>query len=1003
MTGLDFLLGSGGVEAAARSAWREPAATLVRGLGLEDALGGAPSEGFELDGAASLRILVCGSLDLFHVAADTAIRRHLLAVHAGGVVFGTGMAPPHGRIVVIASHDAQFATTDMAAALAGVAGDAAATQALDHALTNWLGALAAVALPSARPQSLQIVDAAQTRELTGPSLVRGGTLWLPAAQIRHALCADGDALATANAAVPHGLWAQPAGVAPVAAMATTDWFTSADPIGDLAVFQAVAVAAAVASLDRRAHAEADRVATVAPLRRDVLGSALDRLAQVMTPGARVRALANREPLIAAAETVWAALGIAGQLSTAAQARIGAARDPVTTLAREAGLHVRKVRLDDPNWWRGDHGPLLAWRQHGDERRPCALVAPRPGAYRLVDPQVGTSEPVDAALAAQIAEEAYAFTEPFPAGELSGGAVFRFALRGARRDIAVIAGMAVLTGFLSLVVPLVTGWIVDPVIPDAELDRLRVLTGVLIVAAFATMSFSLVQSLSSLRLEGNMANRVESAVWDRLLRVPVSFFRTYTVGDLANRAQGIDQMRSLLTGSALTTLLHSVTILFSLGFMVYVAWRLAAVALVAAVIYSTVIILVGRRILSHNRETMRLTGQIQGLVLQLLNAVAKLRTAGAETSAYARWAEPYARLMRVTYAQQRLNMLLAVFKNGFHFVVVAGLIGVVAWQGGEFWAMFRTPETWAQIDATVLHKILPTAAFVSFNAAFGQFIGSVFGVTQTLVGLTNLKVLYDRVKPILDAEIEDEDGFEDPGEIAGGVEFADICFRYAPDAPPVLDGLSFSVEPGSFVAVVGPSGAGKSTLIRLLLGFDQPESGSIFYGGQDLAHLDKRLLRRQLGVVLQNGRALAGSVFDNIAAGSNVSRDDVMAAARLAGLEKDIAQLPMGFETYLGEGASTLSGGQRQRLMIARAVVNKPKLLIFDEATSALDNETQALVSDGLAALDATRLVIAHRLSTIVNADRILVLSGGRIAEQGTYAELLAKDGLFAQLAKRQIA
>lgn len=391
------------------------------------------------------------------------------------------------------------------------------------------------------------------------------------------------------------------------------------------------------------------------------------------------------------------------------------------------------------------------------------------------------------------------------------------------------------------------------------------------------------------------------------------------------------------------------------------------------------------------------------MLQLLGAVGKLRVAGAETGAYARWAAPYSHLMGVSYDQQRLNMLLIVFKNVFNFLTIGALIGVIAWLSGELFAVFETPTTWARIDAEALHKELPTATFVAFHVAYGQFLGAVYGISQTLVKLTNLKPLYERIQPIFDEEIEDDAGFEDPGQLSGAIEIADVQFRYAPEAPLVLRGLTMNIRSGEFVAIVGTSGAGKSTLVRLLLGFDKAESGSVFYDGQDLVHLDKRLLRRQFGVVLQNGRALAGSLFDNIAAGANVTRDDAMEAARLAGLAKDIEQLPMGLDTYLSEGASTLSGGQRQRLMIARAIVSRPKILIFDEATSALDNETQALVSKGLEEFDATRIVIAHRLSTIVHADRIFVLDQGQVAEQGTYDELMAKDGVFAQLAKRQIA
>jgi ATP-binding cassette subfamily C protein len=216
-------------------------------------------------------------------------------------------------------------------------------------------------------------------------------------------------------------------------------------------------------------------------------------------------------------------------------------------------------------------------------------------------------------------------------------------------------------------------------------------------------------------------------------------------------------------------------------------------------------------------------------------------------------------------------------------------------------------------------------------------------------------------------------------------------------------VSLQCRPGEFVALVGPSGSGKSTLLRLLLGFEAPEAGAIRYDRRDLAALDARAVRRQIGTMLQNGRLLAGDIFTNIVGASTLTLEDAWAAARLAGLDEDIRQLPMGMHTVLSDGASTLSGGQRQRLLIARAIVHKPRLLFFDEATSALDNRTQEIVGESLERLAVTRLVIAHRLSTIQKADRIYVLERGRIVESGTYRELMQRRGVFAALARRQLA
>ena len=237
---------------------------------------------------------------------------------------------------------------------------------------------------------------------------------------------------------------------------------------------------------------------------------------------------------------------------------------------------------------------------------------------------------------------------------------------------------------------------------------------------------------------------------------------------------------------------------------------------------------------------------------------------------------------------------------------------------------------------------------------------------------------------------------------GAIEASRLRFRYKEDLPIVLNDVSFTINPGEFVAFVGHSGSGKPTLFRLLLGFEKPESGFIHFDGLDLDDIDPQALRRQMGVVLQNGRITDGDIFTNIIGTAPLSIDDAWEAARAAGLDKDIEAMPMGMHTVISEGGGGLSGGQRQRLLIARAIVHRPRILLFDEATSALDNQTQSTVSRSLEQLNATRIVIAHRLSTILHADRIFVFDQGGIVQQGTYDELMAQEGLFRDLAQRQI-
>jgi ATP-binding cassette subfamily C protein len=300
------------------------------------------------------------------------------------------------------------------------------------------------------------------------------------------------------------------------------------------------------------------------------------------------------------------------------------------------------------------------------------------------------------------------------------------------------------------------------------------------------------------------------------------------------------------------------------------------------------------------------------------------------------------------------------------------------------------------------KPFTTGEFLAFLAAFTQFLTATLLMSSSVVSVLNIVPLYERAQPIFHTLPEVSAAKSTPGDLRGDIEISHVTFRYKPNTPPILRDISVSVQTGRFVAFVGPSGSGKSTLFRLLLGFETPESGAIYYDGQDLAGLDIQEVRRQMGVVLQNGRLVNADIFTNIVGSAPLTMEDAWEAVRLAGMEPDIRQMPMGMHTVIGEGGGSLSGGQRQRLMIARAIVGKPRVILFDEATSALDNETQSCVSRSLEKLQATRIVIAHRLSTVMNADCIYVMDKGVVVQSGTFTELMAQGGLFHELAKRQL-
>jgi NHLM bacteriocin system ABC transporter ATP-binding protein len=424
-------------------------------------------------------------------------------------------------------------------------------------------------------------------------------------------------------------------------------------------------------------------------------------------------------------------------------------------------------------------------------------------------------------------------------------------------------------------------------------------------------------------------------------------------------------------------------LLNLGLLFFYSWQLALIAVVVALINIVVTIVSGILTLRQVRPLLERQGKLSGVVVQLINGVTKLRVAGAESRAFAYWGKEYRQQLSLILRTQGIEDNMAVINKILPAITTAAL----------FW-----------FAITLLKQSqggLSTGTFLAFNAAFGTFIGGVTSLSTTVIDVLQVLPLWKRAEPILSAIPEVDVNKSDPGRLVGKLTVDHVIFRYRDDGALTLDDVSIQADPGQFIALVGPSGSGKSTLFRLLLGFDTPESGSIYYDGQDLNGLNLRAVRRQLGVVLQNSRLMSAPLFENIASGALITVEEAWEAARMAGFAADIEAMPMGMHTIVSEGGTNLSGGQRQRLLIARSLVLKPKILLFDEATSALDNHTQAIVSQSLEQLKVTRIVIAHRLSTIRNADRIYVLDAGRIVQQGTFAELAEQEGLFAQLIARQ--
>jgi len=640
------------------------------------------------------------------------------------------------------------------------------------------------------------------------------------------------------------------------------------------------------------------------------------------------------------------------------------------------LRMREVSLGNVDW--ADDGmPLLLFRR-GDDA-PWVAAPRTTRGWDLIEPVSGARQDMTAARLEEFRSHGVMLYRALPE-DLTIKRVLRFALTGSGEDVRRAILAAALVSLLGLFTPIIAGVIVDDIIPHARVGGLTPLIAVLAAVALATATLALARAIALVRIGGRSSVQFQAGLWDRVMRLPTGFFRRYSVGDLVMRLSSVEKVRGLVSGVGVSALLSGVFSTVNLVLMLYFDWRLGLIAGTVALLAAAAIVFLTWLQLGLLRDVIERQGQVTGILLELLSGVAKLKVAAAESRAFNHWAEAFAGQRRSKYRADRLRN---------HMTLVAGLLPAVFTI-----VLFVSVGARGGIDVS---------SFIAFNVALGQFVLGIVLATVTVTQMLTAVPLFERLQPILQAKPETSRPTGTVEPLRGGIAVDGVSFRYHREGANVLNDVSLTVEPGEFVAVVGPSGSGKSTLVRLLLGFERPVEGTVYYDGRDLGQLDLRSVRQQLGVVLQNARLTTGTVIENIIGSRRLSTEDAMAAARMAGLTADIDGLPMGIQTYVSEGGATLSGGQRQRILIARALVRRPRILLFDEATSALDNATQAVVARSLEKLNVTRVVIAHRLSTIQNADRIYVMQAGRIVQHGTFDELMAEDGLFRALARRQIA
>jgi NHLM bacteriocin system ABC transporter ATP-binding protein len=448
-----------------------------------------------------------------------------------------------------------------------------------------------------------------------------------------------------------------------------------------------------------------------------------------------------------------------------------------------------------------------------------------------------------------------------------------------------------------------------------------------------------------------------------------------------KAMGPTQLRQAVSDTALSSVLSAIFSIVNFALMMSYDSQLAAWAFMFTLITSIVLLALSRLQLRFERDQIKANASVSSFIIQVLMGIQKVRLMGAEDRAFSRWLNKFSDLRQYTVRAAKL---------GNHIQTFSSILPVLA--SIMFFYVVGANED----------NRISVGTFVAFNAAFGGFHGALLGLVGAVSASLSAIPIYENMKPLIEEQPEIDPQRKAAPPLDGSIYLNKVFFRYRKDGPLVLNGVDIDIKAGQFIAFVGPSGSGKSTIFRLLIGFETPEQGTVGFDGMDLNGLDLKTVRRQIGVVLQKGAILPGSIFENIVGASSLTQDDAWQAARMAGLDEDIKNMPMGMHTFLSEGGGALSGGQRQRLMIARAVVRKPRILLMDEATSALDNRTQAIVSKSLKHLNATRVVIAHRLSTVVNADKIYVVVSGSIVQSGNYDELMNEEGVFQQMSRRQI-
>ena len=650
-------------------------------------------------------------------------------------------------------------------------------------------------------------------------------------------------------------------------------------------------------------------------------------------------------------------------------------DQLEYVLRPTGLMIRDVELEE-GWQKDAYGPML-----GYIKETGTTVALLPGAiygYFYKDPATGRKIRVTRKNAKQFSRDALCFYQPLPMKKLGIPDLLLYMKNSMTHgDFAVILLATLAAQLVGMIEPQIYSLVTGKVLHNRNMNLMIGLGIFLITSAFSAQMIGLVRTLLMQRINTKTSQAVQASVMMRILSLPVSFFRKYSSGELSSRASSVSSLCSMILNNILSVGLASLMSLLYVAQIFSFAPALVWPSLLIILATVATSLVTSFTQMGISRKRMKLGAEESGMSYAVMNGIQKIRLSGSEKRVFARWGRLYAKEAGLDYNPPLFLKINSVITTAISLAgtIVLYYLAVKSNVGDQYFA---------------------------FQAAYGRVMGAFSALAGIAISVASIRPVLEMAEPILKAEPEVSAEKQPIDHVTGHIEMSHVSFRYEENGPYVLNDLSLDIRAGEYVAIVGRTGCGKSTLVRLLLGFEKPEKGGVFYDRHDLNSIDPRSLRKHIGVVIQNGQLFQGDILSNITISApGLTLNEAWAAAETAGIAQDIREMPMGMQTIISEGQGGISGGQKQRLMIARAIAPKPSILIFDEATSALDNKTQKQVSDALDELHCTRVVIAHRLSTIRNCDRILVMDSGAIIEEGTYNELIEKNGYFAELVARQ--